>query len=426
VSIIEYSYRHSLNKKDKIIAIYSRRIKKLNFLTSFFWDLAIRIDYKYTIFVARFLALKSTYVMDDFNPNTPEYQRLLMDRKILGEGYPTAAAAANLGSSRSVVGVGGSGNAIASSSTSVVPLGSNAVATTSGSSAPTNMTEFTKRKNWSQRIIEELKDFLHVISPTGKLMYCSPSSTELVGYTPEELVNRTITDFIHVDDVDMFLRDFGLAIQNKTSFTLYYRFRKKDDKYIVLEVNGHPYFGENNSTGNCKCFFSMGRTYPSKTTAMLDSFLELKVENENLRRQLRELIGPSETPAEASGSGNVGAANTTISTTGGSTSGTIVPEGRSVENLLHDTSNPLELLTGLRYQEGERARGISTGSNNPTLLNVSLMDVDMASSLATPSSRDDNLLSTQISAQSETASQLSTTTTTSPSKPRKKVCYLNK
>ncbi|RGB28029.1 hypothetical protein C1646_746062 [Rhizophagus diaphanus] len=352
--------------------------------------------------------------MDDFNPNTPEYQRLLMDRKILSEGYPAAAAAANLGSSRSVVGVGGSGNAIVSSSTSVVPSGSNAVATTSGSSAPTNMTEFTKRKNWSQRIIEELKDFLHVISPTGKLMYCSPSSTELVGYTPEELVNRTITDFIHVDDVDMFLRDFGVAIRDKTSFTLYYRFRKKDDKYIILEVNGHPYFGENNTTGNCKCFFSMGRTYPSKTTAMLDSFLELKVENENLRRQLRELIGPSETPAEASGSGSVSTVNTTTSTTGGSTS---ILEGRSVENLLHDTSNPLELLTGLRYQEGERARGISTGSNNPTLLNVSLMDVDMASSLATPSSRDDNLLSTQIS---EPAPQPSSTTTTSPSKPRKK------
>ncbi|GES79824.1 white collar-2 [Rhizophagus clarus] len=227
-------------------------------------------------------------------------------------------------------------------------------------------------------------------------MYCSPSSTELVGYTPEELVNRTITDFIHVDDVDMFLRDFTLAVQNKTSFTIYYRFRKKDDKFIILEVNGHPYFGENNSTGNCKCFFSMGRTYPSKTTAMLDSFLELKVENENLRRQLRELIGPSETPAEASGSGSISAANATTSTTVGSTSGTIIPESRSVENLLHDTSNPLELLTGLRYQE------------------------DMASSLATPSSRDDNHLSTQISSQSEPAPQLSTTTTTSPSKPRKK------
>jgi len=152
--------------------------------------------------------------MDNFNPNIPEYQRFLMDRKILGEGYPPAAAAAtNLGSSRNVIGgVGGGGNAIASSSISV---GSSTITTTSSNSgAPTttNMTEFTKRKNWSQRIIEELKDFLHVISPTGKLMYCSPSSTELVGFTPEELVTRNITDFIHIDDIDMFRRDFNMAI----------------------------------------------------------------------------------------------------------------------------------------------------------------------------------------------------------------------
>ncbi|CAI2176412.1 19481_t:CDS:2 [Funneliformis geosporum] len=350
--------------------------------------------------------------MENFNSNTPEYQRFLMDRKILGEGYHPAAAAvaANLGSSRSVI--GGVGNAIASSSISIVQSGSGtAVATTSsGATTTANMTEFTKRKNWSQRIIEELKDFLHVISPTGKLMYCSPSSTELVGYTPEELVNRNITDFIHVDDIDMFRRDFSLAIQNKTSFTLYYRFRKKDDKFIILEVNGHPYFGESNSTGNCKCFYSMGRAYPSKTTAMLDSFLELKVENENLRRQLRELIGPSETPAEASGSGSISGINTTTpTTTGGLAAGAVIPEG------LHDTSNPLEYLTGLRYQEGERARGISTGSNDPTLLNESLMAVDMAKS----SSRDDNLLSTQTSAQHEPASQPSTITTTS-SRSRKK------
>ena len=35
---------------------------------------------------------------------------------------------------------------------------------------------------------------------------------------------------------------------------------------------------------------------------MLDSFLELKVEKEHLRRQLRELIEP---PTEVSGSGSI-------------------------------------------------------------------------------------------------------------------------
>jgi len=272
--------------------------------------------------------------------------------------------------------------------------------------------------NWSQKIIEELKDFLHVISPTGKLMYCSPSSTELVGYSPEELVNHSITEFIHVDDIDMFVRDFQIAIQNRTSFTIYYRFRKKDEKYITLEVKGHPYFGENDITGQCKCFFSMGRPYPSKTTAMIDSFLELKVENENLRRQLRELTGPPETSninynnvsgiGSASGGGSMMMMGGVIGDSGIISSSSSLEEKSVADDILVSTNNSLELLTGLRYQEGERAMGISNGSNNPRLLNEDLMESDT--------------LATSLSARNDQTSKTPDVTTTNQasSRPRKK------
>lgn len=39
----------------------------------------------------------------------------------------------------------------------------------------------------------------------------------------------------------------------------------------------------------CKCFFAMARLYPGKNNAMLDSFLELKMENEKLRERLAEI-----------------------------------------------------------------------------------------------------------------------------------------
>ncbi|CAJ0626598.1 12494_t:CDS:2 [Entrophospora sp. SA101] len=328
--------------------------------------------------------------MENFTPN---FHQILSDNKVMDEGFPPTTSTI-IGSLRNEMAVVPD-NSIMSYATSDLPInspsnvnnnniitsttasGSNSLASAINSTATTatsNMTEFTKRKNWSQKIIEELKDFLHVISPTGKLMYCSPSSTELVGYSPEELVNHSITEFIHVDDIDMFVRDFQIAIQNRTSFTIYYRFRKKDEKYITLEVKGHPYFGENDITGQCKCFFSMGRPYPSKTTAMIDSFLELKVENENLRRQLRELI-----------------------------------EEKSVaDDILVSTNNSLELLTGLRYQEGERAMGISNGSNNPRLLNEDLMESDT--------------LATSLSARNDQTSKTPDVTTTNQasSRPRKK------
>ncbi|KAH8556187.1 PAS domain-containing protein [Umbelopsis sp. PMI_123] len=153
----------------------------------------------------------------------------------------------------------------------------------------TNTNDFTKRKNWDQRIIEELTDFLHVLSPVGKFLFASPSSAELVGYTPDELLGRSITDFLHTDDIDMFIREFNLSIHTRSEFKLYYRFRKKDDKFITFEVVGHPYFGGAGSSEVPKCFFGVAQPYPTKAGTMLDSFLELKTENEKLRKQLQLL-----------------------------------------------------------------------------------------------------------------------------------------
>lgn len=149
-----------------------------------------------------------------------------------------------------------------------------------------HLTDFTKRKNWPLRVLSELKDFLHVVSPSGRFLFCSPSCLEMVGFSPEELVGRNITEFIHVDDVDTFIRDFNLATTQKV-LKLFYRFRKKDDKFIVLEVNGHPYFPEGSTSA--RCFFIMARPYPSKAASMMDSFLELRMENEILTRRLQEL-----------------------------------------------------------------------------------------------------------------------------------------
>ncbi|KAI0239908.1 hypothetical protein L0F63_002109 [Massospora cicadina] len=143
-----------------------------------------------------------------------------------------------------------------------------------------------RTQNWPLRVLSELKDFLHVVSPSGRFLFCSPSCLEMVGFSPEELVGRNITEFIHVDDVDTFIRDFNLATTQKV-LKMFYRFRKKDDKFIVLEVNGHPYFPEGSTSA--RCFFIMARPYPSKAASMMDSFLELRMENEILTRRLQEL-----------------------------------------------------------------------------------------------------------------------------------------
>lgn len=70
----------------------------------------------------------------------------------------------------------------------------------SGQNTNNVLTEFTKRRNWPQRVLEEVPDFIHVLSSDGKILYAAPSCKNMVGYQVEELMGKTLVDFIHEDD----------------------------------------------------------------------------------------------------------------------------------------------------------------------------------------------------------------------------------
>ncbi|SPO25810.1 related to zinc finger protein white collar 2 (wc-2) [Ustilago trichophora] len=284
----------------------------------------------------------------------------------------------------------------------------------SGSSAAT---DFTKRKGWTGRVVEELLDFVHVLDPEGVILFASPSVQGLTGWKSEELKGRKLTEFVHPQDVASVEREIDRMRSSKGELLTYYRFKTKpkstrtskkgeksssdnassagdtgeekernserrsevehadaftrDGDYIVFEATGHPYFppepaaatGTDGSTDAAKdqdesradnegsgstpkgadseaqkgkvksenmapnlstsskaahplsqeqtlqtptsdatsssrsqlqCFFCSARPYPSKNTSMLDSFLELKLENEKLRLLIADmdLTGP--------------------------------------------------------------------------------------------------------------------------------------
>ena len=72
----------------------------------------------------------------------------------------------------------------------------------------TSLTEFTKRRNWSQRLLEELQDFLHILTPEMKIVYASPSGKSLTGFDTEELLGRVITEYMHPDDSGLCVPSF--------------------------------------------------------------------------------------------------------------------------------------------------------------------------------------------------------------------------
>lgn len=151
--------------------------------------------------------------------------------------------------------------------------------------------DFRRRKNWSERILVEVTGLLHVLSPTGKILYCSESTHELTGYRPHELVGQALMDFLHVDDMDVFIRDFQMSFHTRSQIKTHYRFRKKDDHYVIFEVVGQP---KSDVPGQLpQSFFGIAQPIPTKSGVMMDTFLEMKAENNWLKKRIDELSSTS-------------------------------------------------------------------------------------------------------------------------------------
>ena len=315
--------------------------------------------------------------------------------------------------------VAGTSNTMTGAGAGPLPTGFGSQGAQGGGST---LTDFTKRRNWSQRVLEELKDFLHILTPDGRILYVSPSGKQLTGYNADELNGKFIVDFIHPDDSTIFVREFNESIASGNPLRFFYRFRKADDSYVIFESHGHPHltadagsFGPNNAAGLCRGFFMMARPYPTKNANLLDSFLEHKIENERLTKRIADLrreeqeeieaqqrhwqkiqdggsVTPSETQrteSETLGSASItstqsngyngmpppakpGVANNALTqqnleeATASSKVDSITDKMARYEGTTH--LETIEMLTGLRYRDGERSQGISTGDASPALI----------------------------------------------------------
>ncbi|KAH8837501.1 blue light receptor [Pyricularia oryzae] len=182
----------------------------------------------------------------------------------------------------------------------------------------------------------------------------------------------------------------------------------------------------NNQSHFRQAVFLMSRPYPTKNAELLDSFLEHKIENERLRRRIAELrkeeyedggedaqrnwpdgrsemtsedatvsVSTGTTPRHAqqqvrhSSFGDVKGVGGVLPTDGklGNAVSGILNSALTRENLEdstarnrqdsikdkmmryegHSHAETIEMLTGLRYKEGERTHGFTSHDSNPTL-----------------------------------------------------------
>ncbi|KAI0707790.1 hypothetical protein C8Q76DRAFT_628231 [Earliella scabrosa] len=172
--------------------------------------------------------------------------------------------------------------------------------------------EFTKRKRWADLLVTELNDNLAlVLSETCQVWYCGSAVAELLGWRDDELVDGDLIDLMNADDREQFRAAFTESVRSKTEMLAYARLQCKNEFYVsatdyssapkevLFEIRGRPHYLPDSD--EFKCYFAMAQPYPSRNTAMLNTFLELKMENERLQQraeQLRAQIQALDNPSE--------------------------------------------------------------------------------------------------------------------------------
>jgi len=94
-----------------------------------------------------------------------------------------------------------------------------------------------------RNLVEQTNDFVWEIDENGAFTYVNPKAYEILGYEPEEILGRTVFDFMSSDEAKRFAEVIGSFISIKSPFkNLEKTLIHKDGHAVVLEASGSPIF----------------------------------------------------------------------------------------------------------------------------------------------------------------------------------------
>jgi len=90
-------------------------------------------------------------------------------------------------------------------------------------------------------ISENSSDCICLQAPDGKFVFVSPSSQDILGIPSDQLVNMSLFEIIHPDDLDSVIERMKEVLESeKNVLTISFKAKKTDGEYIWLESKGVP------------------------------------------------------------------------------------------------------------------------------------------------------------------------------------------
>jgi two-component system cell cycle sensor histidine kinase/response regulator CckA len=94
-----------------------------------------------------------------------------------------------------------------------------------------------EREKHFRALIENSSDVIALIDSHGTIIYKSPSVTKVSGYTPEELIGKSVFPFFHPDDVATTQELFTKLVQNPgTTVAGQFRYQHKNGSWVWIEA----------------------------------------------------------------------------------------------------------------------------------------------------------------------------------------------
>jgi PAS domain S-box-containing protein len=118
-------------------------------------------------------------------------------------------------------------------------------------------------------------DFIFVLSLRGLFLHVSEKHANLIGYTPKEMIGRTVGEFIHPSDLVALMRDLR-DCSTKGRANSICRVRRKTLGYLYMELNAHVYEGSKRN----RCFIVSGREIYIPIMELLKIYTPEQTENE--------------------------------------------------------------------------------------------------------------------------------------------------
>ncbi|NRD80156.1 EAL domain-containing protein [Bacillus sp. BRMEA1] len=97
-------------------------------------------------------------------------------------------------------------------------------------------------------IVENVSDLIAIIDLNGNFEYLSPSHQKIFGYSEEELVGKSVFDFLKVEETSKIRSRLQNIKNQKNRNSVEYNIKHKDGYFVLVEGKGVPIFEENGKT----------------------------------------------------------------------------------------------------------------------------------------------------------------------------------